>query len=58
MDLFCPTELGIYCKNILLASGVDADCAQAVVEVLLDADLTGVSTHGVSRMSKIGRAHV
>ena len=51
MDLFRPTELGIYCKNILLASGVDADCAQAVVEVLLDADLTGVSTHGVSRMS-------
>ena len=51
MKKFSPAELGGYCKNVLVASGVDPDCAQAVVEVLIDADLTGVSTHGVSRMS-------
>lgn len=51
MKKFTPSELHEYCKNILIASGVDSDCAQAVSEVLIDADLTGVSTHGVSRMS-------
>lgn len=51
MRNFSSAELGDYCKNVLIASGVDEDCAQAVAEVLIDADLTGVSTHGVSRMS-------
>lgn len=51
MKRFSPTQLGEYCKNVLTASGVDPDCAQAVADVLIDADLTGVSTHGVSRMS-------
>ena len=49
--VFSPAELGDYCKKVLVASGVAEDCAQAVTEVLIDADLTGVSTHGVSRMS-------
>lgn len=48
--VFSPSELGDYCKNVLTASGVAEDCARAVTEVLIDADLTGVSTHGVSRM--------
>lgn len=51
MKRFSPAELSNYCKNVLTASGVDADCAEAVAQVLIDADLTGVSTHGVSRMS-------
>lgn len=51
MKTFSPTELGTYCKNVLTASGVEEGCAQAVAQVLIDADLTGVSTHGVSRMS-------
>ena len=51
MRTFDPAELGTYCKNILTASGVDEGCARTVAEVLIDADLTGVSTHGVSRMS-------
>ena len=51
MRTFDPEELGTYCKNILTASGVDEGCARTVAEVLIDADLTGVSTHGVSRMS-------
>ena len=51
MRRFAPAELGSYCKNVLMASGVEESCAQAVSEVLIDADLTGVSTHGVSRMA-------
>ena len=51
MRAFNPAVLKEYCKNVLTASGVDQGCAQAVAEVLIDADLTGVSTHGVSRMS-------
>ena len=49
--IFSPDQLGSYCKNVLMKSGVEESCAQAVAEVLIDADLTGVSTHGVSRMS-------
>ena len=51
MKKVSPSVLGEYCKNILIASGVDSGCAQTVAEVLIDAELTGVSTHGVSRMS-------
>lgn len=50
MGTFSPEALSGYCKNVLTASGVDEGCAQAVAEVLIDADLTGVSSHGVSRM--------
>ena len=32
------------------AHGVDADCAETVADMLLDAELTGVATHGVSRL--------
>lgn len=51
MNAFSPKKLEAYCKDVLTASGVDEGCAQAVAEVLIDADLTGVSTHGVSRMA-------
>ena len=51
MRTFSPETLGTYCKNVLTASGVDEGCALAVSEALIDADLTGVGTHGVSRMS-------
>ncbi len=51
MRIFSPDVLWAYCKNVLTASGVEEGCAQAVADVLIDADLTGVSTHGVSRMS-------
>ena len=50
MKKFSPCTLGQYCKSVLTASGVDSCCAQAVAEVLIDAELTGVSTHGVSRL--------
>lgn len=51
MNVFSPSELRAYCESVLTASGVDEGCAQAVAEVLIDAELTGVSTHGVSRMA-------
>lgn len=51
MRRFFPDELNGYCKDLLIASGVDPWCAQIVSNMLLDAELSGVSTHGVSRMA-------
>ena len=47
---FTGEELENYCKSVLTASGVEEYCARAVAEVLVDADMTGVSTHGVTRL--------
>ena len=43
--------LNDYCQKVMVAKGVDPACAKAVSEVLVDADLTGMSTHGVSRLA-------
>ncbi len=51
MKTFREDDLKNYCKKVMIASGVDAGCAQAVADCLLDADLTGVSSHGVSRFA-------
>lgn len=51
MYRFSADVLRTYCRDVLAASGVDADCAFAVADMLVDADLTGISTHGVSRMA-------
>ena len=40
-----------YVNKILLAEGVEATCARDVAEVLIDAECTGVVTHGVSRLA-------
>ena len=48
---FSYTVLKEYCKNIILAHGVNADAAETVADMLLDAELTGVSSHGVSRLA-------
>ena len=48
---FSYSTLKEYCKNIILAHGVDADAAETVADMLLDAELTGVSSHGVSRLA-------
>lgn len=45
------SALKAYCISLLTGSGVDTDCAEAVAENLVDADLAGVGTHGVSRMA-------
>ncbi len=51
MRRFSPNKLNSYCEAVLTASGVDPWCSQIVANMLLDAELSGVSTHGVSRMS-------
>lgn len=51
MYRFSADILRNYCRDVLTASGVDADCASAVADLLVDAELTGISTHGVSRMA-------
>lgn len=51
MNRFSPDTLRRYCADVMTASGVDAACAGTVADVLVDADLTGVATHGVSRMA-------
>lgn len=51
MYRFSADALRSYCRDVLAASGVDADCALAVADSLVDAELTGISTHGVSRMA-------
>lgn len=47
---FPVSDLKNYCRALMTARGVDADCAETVADMLLDAELTGVATHGVSRM--------
>jgi len=48
---FSVSYLKDYCERLMTARGVDADCAATVADMLLDAELTGVSTHGVSRLA-------
>lgn len=43
--------LQAFCEKLLVASGVDPWCARSVAEMLLDAEMTGVSTHGVTRLA-------
>lgn len=49
--IFTANTLRDYCRNVLTASGVETGCARDVADMLIDAELTGVSTHGVSRMA-------
>ena len=51
MKHFTAGTLNEYCRKVMEAKGIDAECAKAVADMLIDADLTGVSTHGVSRLS-------
>ena len=50
MKTFDPEVLHRFCCDLLEAEGVDAGCARDVADVLIDADLTGKGTHGVSRL--------
>ena len=51
MPKFSPSVLRQYCYDVMTASGVDSVCAEATAEMLVDAEVTGMSTHGVSRLS-------
>lgn len=51
MKCFMPEELSGYCQKLLTGIGMDPWCAQVTADMLVDADMCGVSSHGVSRMS-------
>ena len=51
METFQADRLRDYCRRVMMAAGVEESCAADTADVLVDADLTGVSTHGVSRMA-------
>ena len=40
-----------YCKRLIMTQGVPEDEAEIVADCLVDADLCGVESHGVSRMT-------
>ena len=44
-------KLRAFCEELLIASGVDPWCAVSVAEMLMDAEMTGVGTHGVTRLA-------
>ena len=48
---FSVSCLKDYCEKLMTARGVAPDCAETVADMLLDAELTGVGTHGVSRLA-------
>lgn len=50
MRRFSAAYLNEYCKKLMIADGIDPACAADVADMLIDAELTGVSTHGVSRL--------
>ncbi len=43
--------LKAYCQKLLVAQGLTSDDAEVVSDALVDADLCGVESHGVSRMT-------
>ena len=49
--LFLPRGSENYSVAVLTAEGVAEDCARDVADLLINADSTGVSTHGVSRLA-------
>ena len=51
MALYSAEYLNDYCQKVMLAKGVAPECAKVVTEVLIDADLSGMSTHGLSRLA-------
>lgn len=51
MPRFSEALLKEYCKKVMVAEGIAPDCAADVADMLLDAEMTGVKTHGVSRLA-------
>ena len=43
-------ELRSFCRDTLLRAGLDGPGAETVAESLVEADLRGISTHGVVRL--------
>lgn len=50
MELFSPEDLKVYCENMLMANGVNQEDAVIASESLIQANLEGVHSHGISRL--------
>ncbi|WP_100401104.1 Ldh family oxidoreductase [Bacillus sp. FJAT-44742] len=51
MDYFKPSELENFTSQVLTEVGVEQDKAKIVAEALIKADLEGLGSHGISRLS-------
>jgi LDH2 family malate/lactate/ureidoglycolate dehydrogenase len=51
MDRFAPDSLATLAARIAQAAGMDPDDSAILADALVDADVNGVSTHGVSRLN-------
>lgn len=51
MAIFSAEELNTFCRLVLERTGVEPGCAADVARVLVDADLSGIESHGVSRLA-------
>src|SRR5699024_824563 len=51
MDNVSPEKLKIYCKRILEAHLIPENESEVIADSLLDANLDGVDSHGVTRLS-------
>ena len=51
MRCFTGEQLRSYCTRVLTRTGISPADAATVADCLVDADLSGVESHGVSRLS-------
>ena len=51
MRCFTGEQLRSYCTRVLTRAGISPADAVTVADCLVDADLSGVESHGVSRLS-------
>ena len=51
MRCFTGEQLRSYCTQVLTRAGISPTDAATVADCLVDADLSGVESHGVSRLS-------
>ncbi|MGG1397145.1 Ldh family oxidoreductase [Bacillus salipaludis] len=51
MDNFAADDLKIFCENVLTKIGVNQSDAEIVSESLIQANLEGVHSHGISRLA-------
>lgn len=50
-ELIKPDELRGFCQDLLVSAGIKAEDAEIIVDTLVEADLRGVHSHGVQRLT-------
>jgi LDH2 family malate/lactate/ureidoglycolate dehydrogenase len=50
MELFSAVDLKVYCENLLTSMGVNHEDAAIASESLIQANLEGIHSHGISRL--------